>query len=132
MTIYNFQISVIWNVFLLLVCWLLLFITFLEPTYGSDTAYVHSDRGNLYEASKGIEIAVVIIIWIDALFELYHKIHDNSKPGCKRLMGDKKTTFKILFGACLLADLLAFHICYPRVIFRFSRVLRPGNETEIK
>ena len=113
-----------WQLFLMFLAWLYLFLIFYEPVHSTDfsiTAYSPS-----YIVMLVLEIFILITLLIELILEIIIKFTDKSLQKGKYSL-NQKILSKIIVESGLIIDLCLFYSLYPKGIeyFRFGKLLRP-------
>ena len=111
--------------FTTIIVWILIFLTFFEPTHSSDTPFlVYSTQ---YWVLFNIELFVLIIWIIDDLLNLIHKITNPYRIYSKSSLKNCKFISEYFIDLNIVLDFILFWSLYTYGIpyFRYGRILRP-------
>jgi hypothetical protein len=98
----------------------------IEPIYSGQENF-YDDNPEYQVASFSIELSLLIIFLMDLVMELYHRKFDLTRSFQDKYLKNLKLVSKFVIIIICLIDFITFYCMLPRVIFRFSKPLRPCN-----
>jgi len=100
-------------------------LTIVEPAHSGQTTYYDEHPHHKIITIVG-ESIIIFIFCLETAMEAYHRKFDKRRSFKDNYILNFKMLFKILVTVSFLVDFIVFYSLLPVIIFRFSRLLRPG------